>query len=291
VILHCNYEELRAIASAAEMLAAEAEAGERPFAAGPPDAQLQLERLIPRLSGDLSIETLEDQRRVQNAVALITRTLLARLDARVIETTPANEEAVILYFDYAHAQRRPGAPGADGRRDGRHPGADQRRRVHGEAGLLRHLPRLRGDAFAPVPFVHDARAPHRHPARGSRRFGPCRRHTCAVSDRPVPARGTASLPGDGTLPGGTSRPSARITRTLLQVRQHLARKAAEEGRMIRSDSAGSAGYEVGQEAPSAAQRRVPTGTARRIRNPHDTGARTTGNVPRGVIRKKESASM
>ena len=104
MILHCNYEELRALESAAGMLAAEADAGENPFVAAPHDALLRVERLVPRLGGDLSIETLEDQRHVQEAVSLITRALLARLDARVIETTPANEEAVNLYFDYAHAR-------------------------------------------------------------------------------------------------------------------------------------------------------------------------------------------
>jgi hypothetical protein len=104
VILHCNYEELRAIASAAELLAAEADAGESLAVAAPPDALARIERLVPRLTGDISIETLDDQRHVQEAVSYITRALLTRLDARVIETTPANEEAVNLYFDYAHAR-------------------------------------------------------------------------------------------------------------------------------------------------------------------------------------------
>lgn len=104
MILHCNYEELRALAGAAEMLAADAAAGDASFVAAPADALARVERLVPRLQGDMSIETLEDQRQVQDAVAFITRTLLARLDARVIETTPANEEAVNLYFDYAHAR-------------------------------------------------------------------------------------------------------------------------------------------------------------------------------------------
>jgi hypothetical protein len=52
----------------------------------------------------MSIETLPDQRRVQKAVHFIVGDLHRRLDERIIETHPADEEAVALFFDYGHSR-------------------------------------------------------------------------------------------------------------------------------------------------------------------------------------------
>lgn len=103
MILHCNYEELRALETASEMIVADAQIDPGAVAA-PPEHVAMVEMLIPRLSGDVSIETLDDQRRVQGAVGFICRDLLRRLDQRIIETNPANEDAVSLYFDYGHSR-------------------------------------------------------------------------------------------------------------------------------------------------------------------------------------------
>ncbi|HEX2202975.1 MAG TPA: hypothetical protein VHG91_06745 [Longimicrobium sp.] len=103
MILHCNFEELRALASAGEVLVAEAHARTGGVAA-PPEGVVMVEHLIPRLTGDMSIETLEDQRRVQGAVTVLVDDLRRRMDHQIIETTPGNEEALNFYFDYAHSR-------------------------------------------------------------------------------------------------------------------------------------------------------------------------------------------
>jgi hypothetical protein len=102
VILHLSFEELRAIASAGELIVA-AEAGGAGVAA-PPDWAASVEDLLPRLTGDVSIGTLEDQRHVRDTVGGIVTEMHRRLDVQIIETHPGHEEAVALYFDYAHAR-------------------------------------------------------------------------------------------------------------------------------------------------------------------------------------------
>ena len=103
MILHCNYEELKALSSAIEMMASEAHAGSGAVAA-PSESVALAETLLPRLTGDLSIETLDEQRRVHDAVSVVCRTLLAHMDAKIVEYHPGHEEAVQLYFDYAYSR-------------------------------------------------------------------------------------------------------------------------------------------------------------------------------------------
>ena len=103
MILHCNFEELRALASASEMILSDAYARAGAVVA-PPESVGMVELLVPRLVGDMSIETLDDQRRVQGAVSFICRDLHRRLDDKIIETHAAHEEAVALYFDYGHSR-------------------------------------------------------------------------------------------------------------------------------------------------------------------------------------------
>ena len=96
--------------------------------------------LLPRLTGDFSIETLDDQRRVQQAVAFIVDDLSARLDERIIGVQPGARgggRALLRLRALAH---RPAPPGGDGRRDGGHRGPD-----HGwerRAWRQHRLPRL-----------------------------------------------------------------------------------------------------------------------------------------------------
>jgi hypothetical protein len=102
VILHCNFEELRALESASEMIVADGQ-GQTGTAAAP-ESLVMVEQLLPRLTGDFSIDTLQDQRRVQKAVHFIVSDLHRRMDERIIQTHPADEEAVSLYFEYGHSR-------------------------------------------------------------------------------------------------------------------------------------------------------------------------------------------
>jgi hypothetical protein len=100
MILHCNFEELRALSSAGEMILTAAGGG----VAAPPEQRARVERLLPRLTGDFSIESLADQRGVREAVDYICRDLHHRMDEKIVEYHPAHEEAVALYFDYGHSR-------------------------------------------------------------------------------------------------------------------------------------------------------------------------------------------
>ncbi len=94
MILRCGFEEIRALAAAGEALLASA-----PRADG-----ATVESLLPRLTGDVSIDTLADQRSVRSAVGLIVGDLRERMDAQIVEQGPGNEDAVNLYFDYGHSR-------------------------------------------------------------------------------------------------------------------------------------------------------------------------------------------
>jgi hypothetical protein len=94
MILRCNFEELRALASA----------GEAVLASGARAGGARVENLLPRLTGDVSIDTLDDLRGVRGAVSLIVDDLRGRMDARIVEQGPGNEDAVNLYFDYGHSR-------------------------------------------------------------------------------------------------------------------------------------------------------------------------------------------
>jgi hypothetical protein len=102
VILACNFEELRALATGAEIVTSESRDGYEGPVVAPPEALAHVESLQPRLNASLSIETLADQRAVRSAVDLICNSLHSRLEDKVLEHHPAHEEAVNLYFDYAH---------------------------------------------------------------------------------------------------------------------------------------------------------------------------------------------
>lgn len=103
MILQCNFEELRALASGAELLlAGQLRSGQGSIVA-PSEAATEVEQLLPRLTGGLSITTLVEQRTVRKAVAAICEELHDRLEEKVLQYHPAHEEAVSLYFEYAHA--------------------------------------------------------------------------------------------------------------------------------------------------------------------------------------------
>lgn len=102
MILHCNFEELHALEAGAELIL-DPYSAETGGVAAPVKAVTQVAMLTPRLKQSLSITTLEDQRLVRRAVDAICTALHERMDEKVLEYHPAHEEAVALYFDYAHA--------------------------------------------------------------------------------------------------------------------------------------------------------------------------------------------
>jgi hypothetical protein len=102
MILTCTFEELGALRYGASNLLGERSRGHPPVAA-PPRGRENVEALVPRLSGDLAIETLDEQRQVLKAVAAIVAHLKEEMDHWVMTTHPADEAAVSAYFLYAHA--------------------------------------------------------------------------------------------------------------------------------------------------------------------------------------------
>jgi hypothetical protein len=103
VILQVNYEELRALSSGAELVFAAGRGDQGGAVAAPPESVAQIEALQSRLTGDLSIASMADHRRVRGAMSAICDHLRERLESKVIEFNPGHEEAVDLHFDYAHA--------------------------------------------------------------------------------------------------------------------------------------------------------------------------------------------
>lgn len=101
VILYCNFEELAALnAAAARSMDAQAEAW---GVVAPPEAIEDVEALLPRLVGDIGVESLADHASIRRAVAFLTDELRDRMNHAVIEQHPAAEDAVLAYFEYAHS--------------------------------------------------------------------------------------------------------------------------------------------------------------------------------------------
>jgi hypothetical protein len=103
VILHVNYEEIRALGTGADLIRDAGQDGSGSAVAAPSAAVARAEALRARLTGDLEIATLAEQRSVREAVAAICEHLRERLETTVIEFSPGHDQAVDLYFDYAHA--------------------------------------------------------------------------------------------------------------------------------------------------------------------------------------------
>jgi lipoate synthase len=102
MILHCNFEELGALKTGAEALLG-GRPGEEALAAAHPEGWEEVRAIVPRLTGDITMETLADQRRVLVAVDAIVTRLKEEMDASVLATHPAEETAVSSYFLYAHS--------------------------------------------------------------------------------------------------------------------------------------------------------------------------------------------
>ena len=99
MIFRITFEEIAALNSAAERLLAPT-AGEVPVVA-PPEAMAELEYRVP-LGGDLTVETLAQQRRLLSAVEYVLDHLKRRMDAMVSDQYVGSDDSVNAYFDYAN---------------------------------------------------------------------------------------------------------------------------------------------------------------------------------------------
>ena len=82
MILHCTFEELSAISAGAERVLAEAGSGATVVVA-PPEIVADVEALLPRLNGDLSLTSLAEQQSIARAVTYIVAELKQRMDTAV----------------------------------------------------------------------------------------------------------------------------------------------------------------------------------------------------------------
>ena len=103
MILNVNFEELQALRTGADSVLAAGEPVGVAVAA-PPEERALVEALVAALEGDLSVDTLAEQREAETAIRTITEKLRVDMDAAVLEFHPAHEGAVAAYFDYAHAR-------------------------------------------------------------------------------------------------------------------------------------------------------------------------------------------
>ncbi len=103
MILHCNYEELRALRHGARTFLGAHEGEACAPVAAPPRARAGVEAIMPRLVGDMDIQSLAEQRNVRSAIGSIVSCLRAEMETAVLATHPAQEAAVAAYFDFAHA--------------------------------------------------------------------------------------------------------------------------------------------------------------------------------------------
>jgi hypothetical protein len=101
MILYLSFEELTALNNSAAEVLAEDAAGAQGINA-PPLVLAAVEELIPYLNGDITLRSLDEQRRVERAVRHLTLHARRQMEHAVLEAHPAAEAAVAAYFDYAH---------------------------------------------------------------------------------------------------------------------------------------------------------------------------------------------
>ena len=100
MILHCTYEELAALGATASRVMSAAEGSAR--VAAPPEALADVSLLQPRLRGDISIVTLDDQRMIERAIVYLMEELRERMDEFILTQHVGSEDSINAYFDYAH---------------------------------------------------------------------------------------------------------------------------------------------------------------------------------------------
>ena len=148
MILSCNFEELGALRQGARAVLGEGPGEGVEFVApvvAPPEGQEEVEGLLPRLSGDLAIETLAEQRLVFKAVTAIVSFLRDEMDLFIISAHPADEAAVCILFRICSCPCRAGQACGDGSGDG-----------GSYRGRDRGPPHARGSSSVPLPQLTDS---------------------------------------------------------------------------------------------------------------------------------------
>ena len=101
MILHCDFEELAALAAVARHGLAVAAGGASSFAHDHRAAD-DVEALLPRLTGDISIQSLEEQASVERALDFLLASARERSDQIILEQYVGAEDSVAAYFDFAY---------------------------------------------------------------------------------------------------------------------------------------------------------------------------------------------
>ncbi len=99
VILRCTFEELNALTAGAEGVISTSGGG---GIAAPPEVMTEVEALVPRLTGDITVSTYAQQQKIVRALNAVLEYLQDRMDASILEEHVGAESAVIAYFDYGH---------------------------------------------------------------------------------------------------------------------------------------------------------------------------------------------
>jgi hypothetical protein len=102
MILYLSFEELSALSAEAERVLAAHRATEGYGVAAPPQLMDEVEQFAQLLTGDVSVENLDQQRSMRRVVSYLLGGCRARMDRIVLEQHAAAESAVAAYFDYAH---------------------------------------------------------------------------------------------------------------------------------------------------------------------------------------------
>jgi hypothetical protein len=101
MILACNFEEVSSLRHGARAYLEEGSVADFPVAA-PSATRGAVEALLVRLTGDVTVTTLADQRELERGLRAVVGLLRKEMEGRVLQSHPAAEEAVSAYFDFAH---------------------------------------------------------------------------------------------------------------------------------------------------------------------------------------------
>ena len=101
MILSVNYEETRALRAGAENLLS-GESGGPCAVLTPPEDLASVEDLLPKLEGDIALQSLEEMRGTERAIDAILECLRVEMEVAVVTAHPADESAVDAYFEFAH---------------------------------------------------------------------------------------------------------------------------------------------------------------------------------------------
>lgn len=100
MILRCSYEELTALTATAQRVL-DAKIGTGGVVA-PPEIVAEIEMLLPRLDGDMGLETLAEEWWLERILDYLLSDAKDRMDDLVVEQYVGAEDAVNAYFDYAN---------------------------------------------------------------------------------------------------------------------------------------------------------------------------------------------